>query len=144
MKEKKWHYMMKIKNKMKNILSLFIALLLISCSSSRTNISGNDLFLVTKIEYFDSKPLVYVSKDSINGIITEFDTLNYPNGFIINVGQRYDLKLLRIERKYRELPSSYGLEAEDGTEKILWYKKDGLPLVLYKAENLNSSLKIKG
>lgn len=128
---------------MKNILSLLIASFLISCSSSRTNISSNDLFLVTKIEYFDSKPLVYVSKDTINGIITEFDTQNYPHGLSIDVGQKYPLKLIRIERKYRQLPSSYGLEAEDGTEKILWNKKDGLPLILFKAENLNSSLKLK-
>ena len=134
---------MKIKSNMKNILSLLITSIIISCSSSRTNISGNDLFLITKIEYFDNKPLVYVSKDTINGIITEFEKQNYADGFTISVGQKYPLKLIRIEKKYRELPSSYGLESDDGTEKILWDKKDGLPLILFKAENLNSSLKLK-
>ncbi|MGC4041924.1 MAG: hypothetical protein QM710_14365 [Flavobacterium sp.] len=128
---------------MKNILTLLIASFLISCSTSRTNISSNELYLVTKIEYFDNKPIVYVEKDTISGIITEFDTLNYHRGLDIDVGQQYPLKLIRIERNYRPMPSSYGLEAKDGTEKILWYEKDGLPLILYRAENLNSSLKLK-
>lgn len=58
----------------------------------------------------------------------------------IQVGKKYALKLKKIERNFRGQNDAYGIKSSKGTEKIVWRKEDGIPLLLYESYNLSGIL----
>ncbi|EKT3958598.1 hypothetical protein NTJ28_002614 [Flavobacterium psychrophilum] len=55
----------------------------------------------------------------------------------IELGKKYPISLIRFDTNYRGRTDEYIIASSKGTEKVIWRDKDGLPLVLYRATNLN-------
>lgn len=124
---------------MKKILITISIVFLICCSSYKIkDTEQKKISKVTKIDFLDDGiPIVYIKTDSVEGIIIEDNKmLDLENTTKIEVGKEYSFSLIRIDKNYRGSTTYYALKSSKGTEKIIWNEKDGLPLVLYKANNL--------
>lgn len=125
---------------MKRIIITSYFFLVISCSPTKVkNNKQEPISEVTKIEFLDDgTPIVYIKTDSIQGIIIEDNkTLKTKKATKIELGEKYPISLTRIDRNYRGRTSEYIISSSKGTEKVIWRDKDSLPLVLYRATNLN-------
>ena len=125
------------------ILSFF---LITSCSSTKgQDVKQYTLSEVTKIDFLDDgEPIIYIKTDSLQGIIIEDDrTLETKKATKIELGKRYPISLTRIEHNYRGRTDEYIITSSKGTQKVIWRYDDGLPLVLYRASNLNGLWLIK-
>lgn len=131
---------------MKKIITIISFVLALSCSTTKTkDFKQEPLSEVTKIEFLDDgNPIIYIKTDSLQGIIIEANkTLQIKKSTKIELGKKYPLSLTRIDYNYRGSTTYYSIESSKGTEKIIWREKDGLPLVLYRANNLNGLFLIK-
>lgn len=125
------------------ILSFFLAA---SCSSNKIkDLKQESLSEVTKIDFLDDgNPIIYIKTDSLQGIIIEDNkTLKTKKEIKIEVGKKYPISLIRFDTNYRGSTSEYIISSSKGTEKVIWREKDSLPLVLYRATNLNGLWLIK-
>lgn len=113
---------------------------MLSCSTSKVaDTKQGPLSEITKIEFLDDDtPIIYIKTDTLSGIIIEDNKmLSTKKGIKIESGKKYPLSLTRIDKNYRGTTSEYIISSSKGTEKVIWRYKDGLPLVLYRAENVN-------
>lgn len=125
---------------MKKIIIILSFFLVASCSPTKVNdVKQEPLSEVTKIEFLDDgNPIVYIKTDSLQGIIIEDNKmLKTQKAIKIELGKKYPISLFRIDKNYRGRTTYYSIEFSKGTEKIIWREKDSLPLVLYRANNLN-------
>lgn len=125
---------------MKKIIIILNFFLVVSCSPTKVkDVKQEPLSEVTKIEFLDDgNPIVYIKTDSLQGIIIEDNKmLKTTKATKIELGKKYPLSLIRIDNNYRGETSEYIISSSKGTEKVIWRYKDGLPLVLYRATNLN-------
>lgn len=128
---------------MKKIIIVLSFILLASCSSTKVKDAKQEqLSEVTKIEFLDDgNPVVYIKTDSLQGIIIEDNKmLKTKKATKIELGKKYPISLIRIDRNYRGRTSEYIIASSKGTEKVIWRDSDSLPLVLYRATNLNGIL----
>lgn len=124
---------------MKIIITLSF-FLVASCSPTKLkDVKQEPLSEVTKIEFLDDgNPIIYIKTDSLQGIIIEDNKmLKTEKAIKIEVGKKYPISLIRIDKTYRGKTDEYIIASSKGTEKVIWRDKDGLPLVLYRATNLN-------
>lgn len=131
---------------MKKIIIASYFFLVISCSPTRVkDVKQEPLSEVTKIEFLDDgNPIVYIKTDSLQGIIIEDNKmLKTIKATKIELGKKYQISLIRIDKSYRGSTSEYIISSSKGTEKVIWREKDSLPLVLYRATNLNGLLLTK-
>lgn len=125
---------------MKRIIIASYIFLVISCSLTKVkDVKQEPLSEVTKIEFLDDgNPIVYIKTDSLQGIIIEDNKmLKTKKATKIELGKKYPISLTRIDKNYRGRTSEYIISSSKGTEKVIWRDKDSLPLVLYRATNLN-------
>lgn len=131
---------------MKKIVITLSIFIVASCSPTKVkDVKQEPLSEVTKIEFLDDgNPIIYIKTDSLQGIIIEDNKMLQTNKSTkIELGKKYPLSLTRIEHNYRGSTTYYSIESSKGTEKIIWREKDGLPLVLYRASNLNGLFLVK-
>ena len=131
---------------MKKIITILSFILALSCSPTKVkDIKQEPLSQVIKIEFLDDgNPIVYIKTDTLQGIIIEDDkTLETKKATKIELGKRYPISLTRIEHNYRGRTDEYIITSSKGTQKVIWRYDDGLPLVLYRASNLNGLFLIK-
>lgn len=131
---------------MKKIIITSYFFLVISCSPTRVkDVKQEPLSEVTKIEFLDDgNPIVYIKTDTLQGIIIEDNKmLKTIKATKIELGKKYQISLIRIDKNYRGSTSEYIISSSKGTEKVIWREKDSLPLVLYRATNLNGLLLTK-
>ncbi|MFH6961658.1 hypothetical protein ACHRVK_03640 [Flavobacterium plurextorum] len=125
---------------MKKTIFILSLLLVLSCSTTKVaDTTQRPLSEITKIEFLDDDtPIIYIKTDTLSGIIIEDNKmLNIKKGVKMELGKRYPLSLTRIDKNYRGGTTYYSIASSKGTEKIIWREKDGLPLVLYLANNVN-------
>lgn len=125
---------------MKRIIIASYFFLVISCSPTKVkDVKQEPLSEVTKIEFLDDgNPIVYIKTDTLQGIIIEDNKmLKTKKATKLELGKKYPISLTRIDHNYRGVTSEYIISSSKGTEKVIWRYKDGLPLVLYRATNLN-------
>ena len=121
-------------------LALIFFIFFASCSLTKVkDVQQEPLSEVTKIEFLDDgKPIIYIKKDTLEGIIIEYSKmLETKKDVKIGVGKKYLISLTRIDRNYRGTTSEYIIASSKGTEKVIWSRKDSLPLILYRANNIN-------
>ena len=124
---------------MSKILSFIFFLFTTSSPTGVIDIKQELLSEVTKIEFLDDgNPIVFIKTDSLQGIILEDNKmLKTKKAIKIELGKKYPISLIRIDRNYRGKTDEYIITSSKGTEKVIWRDSDGLPLVLYRATNLN-------
>jgi|GEM_PF-2963123 len=123
---------------MKTYILLF-SIILSSCTTSKNLTQDSLEYTITKIDSLDDgQPIIYVTNNSVSGIVISQNTTNLGKSISkIQVGKKYTLKLKKIERNFRGQNDAYGIQSSKGTEKIVWRKEDGIPLLLYESYNLS-------
>lgn len=126
---------------MKRIIIITLSFFLVlSCSTSKVkDFKQEPLSEVTKIEFLDDgNPIIYIKTDSIQGIIIEDNKiLKIEKAIKIELGKKYPISLIKFDTNYRGKTDEYIISSSKGTQKVIWRDSDGIPLVLYKANNLN-------
>lgn len=124
---------------------LFFSIILFSFTTYKNLTQDSLEYTITKIDFLDDgNPIIYIKTDSLQGIIIEDNkSLHTKKATKIELGKKYSISLIRIDYNYRGSTTYYSIASSKGTEKIIWREKDGLPLVLYRATNLNGLWLIK-